>query len=181
MRLFFAMQLPADVREKLRPTVDAARRAAGDAVGFGKIEQLHFTLAFLGETQRVDDACAAAAEVRSPPFEVAIAGAGAFPSPARPRVLWLGVSDGAQQMIEVADALCAALRKRGFAQEERPFRPHLTLGRVRPRGDKAARRGLEAIPAGELARFAVGELALMQSILGSGGAKHSLVRAFVLC
>src|SRR5256885_5342313 len=107
MRLFFAMQLPDDVREKLRPALDAARRAAGDAVGLGRIGQLHFTLAFLGETDRVDDACAAAAEVRAPAFEVAIGGAGAFPSASRPRVLWLGVSQGAEQMIAVAEQLCA--------------------------------------------------------------------------
>src|ERR1700757_2147013 len=102
MRLFFAIQLPPDVREKLQALA-------------GKSGQLHFTLAFLGETPRVDDACAAASEVRGAPFEVAIAGAGAFPSPSRPRVLWLGVSDGAQQMISIADSLCAALRERGFA------------------------------------------------------------------
>ena len=165
MRLFFAMQLPPDVFEKLRPVA-------------GKAD--HFTLAFLGETERVDDACAAASEVRGAPFEVAIAGAGAFPSPSRPRVLWLGVTGGAQPMIAVANALCAALRARGFALEDRPFRPHLTIGRVRPGGEKQARRTLESVPPGELARFVVSEFCLVQSVLGAGGAKHTVLRRFPL-
>ncbi|HUJ27024.1 MAG TPA: RNA 2',3'-cyclic phosphodiesterase [Myxococcales bacterium] len=173
MRLFFAIRLPDEAREKLR--------AVAAAMGCAKIEQLHFTLAFLGETPRADDACAAAGEVRGAPFDVGIAGAGAFPSPARPRVLWLGVGDGAQPMVAVADALCAALRARGFPLEERPFHPHLTVTRVKPGGDRSAQRLLTRVPAGELARFRVAEFCLMQSVLGAGGAKHSLVRAFPLC
>jgi 2'-5' RNA ligase len=111
---------------------------------------------------------------------VVIGGRGAFPSMGRPRVLWLGVTEGAQPLTAVAERLCASLRERGFKLEDRPFKAHLTLGRVKPRGDREARRALETIPPGELARFAVGEVVLMQSTLGPGGAKHSVLRAFRL-
>lgn len=173
MRLFFAIRLPEEAREALRP--------AAAALGRSRVEQLHFTLAFLGETERADDACAAAGEVHAAPFEVSIAGAGAFPSPSRPRVLWLGVADGAQEMIALAGALGAALRARRFALEERPFRPHLTIERVKPGRDRSVRRAIESVPPGELARFHASEFCLMQSALGAGGARHSLVRAFPLC
>ena len=173
MRLFFAIQLTEQVREKLRPALDAARRAAGEGVGFTRLEQLHFTLAFLGDTEKLDDAIAAAQGVREVPrFEVAIGGRGAFPGLGRPRVLWLGVTEGGQQMIAVAEKLCTGLRERGFKLDGRPFKPHLTLGRVKPRGDRDARRALEAVPLGELVRFPVTEAVLMQSVLGPGGAKH---------
>jgi len=181
MRLFFALPLPAPAKEALRPVFEAARRAGGEAVGFANFEQLHFTLAFLGETERLHDACAAAAGLGElPPFELAIAGAGAFPSPSRPRVLWLGVTAGALELVAVADRLRAGLRERAFALEARPFRPHLTLGRVRQRGEKGARRALSAVPAGELVSFRVSEIHLMHSLLGAGGARHSALRSFPL-
>ena len=181
MRLFFAVQLPAEVRERLGTALAAARRAGGDGVGFTRVEQLHFTLAFLGETERVEDACAAASGISElPEFELAIAGAGAFPSPSRPRVLWLGVSAGGPELVAVADRVCSGLRERGFDLESRPFLPHLTVGRIRQRGERDARRALSAIPTGEVARAPVREICLMQSVLGAGGAKHSVVRAFPL-
>ena len=179
MRLFFALNLPDDVRSALQPAVEAARRSGGDGVGFTRVEQLHFTLAFLGETGRFDDACAAVPAL-PPAFELSIAGRGAFPGLGRPRVLWLGVGEGAQLLCDVADRLCASLRERGFRLDDRPFKPHLTLGRVKPRGDKLARRALEAVPAGELARFTAREIALVQSVLGPGGAKHTVLRTFPL-
>src|SRR3954463_5243328 len=173
MRLFFAIQLPDETREKIRPALDAARAVAGESVGFTRIEQVHFTLAFLGETSKLDDAVAAAQAVQSlAPFEVGIGGRGAFPGLGRPRVLWLGVTEGSQQLTAVAETLAAGLRERGFKLEDRPFRAPLTLARAKPRGDRDARRALESIPPGELARFQATQLVLMQSTLGPSGAKH---------
>lgn len=181
MRLFFALALPDDVRSALAPLVEAARQKAGDAVGFTRVEQLHFTLAFLGETPKLDDALAAGASSQAlPPFEVELSGRGAFPGMSRPRVLWLGVGQGARELTAVAERLCGALRERGFTLEDRPFRPHLTLGRVRPHGASQARRALEAIPPGPVARFTAREIALVQSVLGPNGAKHTALRPFGL-
>lgn len=183
VRLFFAVRLPSGVQEALRSALEAGRDAAAGGVGFTRVEQLHFTLAFLGEQPEsaLARACEAAQGARDlPPFELAIAGRGAFPGMSRPRVLWLGVGEGGAALSAVAAKLAAGLRERGFALEERAFRPHLTLGRVKPKGDRDARRALEAIPAGELARFFVREIALMQSVLGPAGARHTELRAFPL-
>jgi 2'-5' RNA ligase len=183
MRLFFAVQLPDAAREAMRPALEAARRVGEAGVGFARLEQLHFTLAFLGEQpEALLERAAAAAEavLGLPQFELSISGRGAFPGMSRPRVLWLGVGDGAAQLSEVANKLSVSLREQGFALEDRDFRPHLTLGRTRPRGDRDARRALEAVPTGELARFAVREISLVQSVLGAGGAKHTALRTFEL-
>jgi 2'-5' RNA ligase len=163
MRLFFALQLPDEVRKRIATFAPKAD---------------HFTLAFLGETDKLDDAIAAGQAVRASPFELAISGSGAFPNMRRPHVIWLGVSEGKDPLCAVANQLCAALRERGFGLEGRPFRPHLTVGRVKPGGEKEARRTLERIPAGELARFTAREFMLMQSELGPKGAKHTALRAF---
>jgi 2'-5' RNA ligase len=92
MRLFFAVPLPREAVDDLRAPLEKARVAAGPGFSFGNLDQLHFTLAFLGEQpETAAQAAAAAGEAaRSPDFPIHIAGAGAFPSLARPRVAWLG-------------------------------------------------------------------------------------------
>src|SRR2546427_3210468 len=104
MRLFFALPLPGEAKDRLRAPLEAAKKAGGDGVSFTRIEQLHFTLAFLGEQPGPDEALAAGEALREgAPFEVALSGTGAFPNTARPRVLWLGVKDGAAPLIEAAE------------------------------------------------------------------------------
>jgi len=179
MRLFFALPLPAEAKERLRPVLEAARQAGGEGVSFTRLEQLHFTLAFLGEQPAAGEAAEAGEILRETrTFELAISGAGAFPNTARPRVLWLGVNAGAAELVAAAEGLRGALRKRGFELEDRPFRPHLTFGRVRPRGERLAKRALAAIAPGEFARWPAGEALLMRSVLGRGGATHTVERAF---
>src|SRR5437764_10558000 len=139
MRLFFALPLPSEMKEKLRPTLDEARKESAGGVGFTKLEQLHFTLAFLGEQPRPDEALVAGESLREvAAFDLVLSGVGAFPSTMRPRVLWIGVTGGASQLIAAAERLRGALEQHGFKLEERNFRPHLTLGRVRPRGERGA-------------------------------------------
>ncbi len=179
MRLFFALPLPPDAKERLRPILEAARKAGGDGVTFTKLEQLHFTLAFLGEQPEAKEAASAGEVLReSRAFELAISGVGAFPNTLRPRVLWLGVSAGALELMETAERLRAELRRREFQIEERKFQPHLTIGRVRPRGEKLAKQALAAVAPGEFARWGAGEVNLVRSVLGRGGAMHTVERIF---
>ena len=181
MRLFFALPVPGEAKEALRGPLDAAKKASADGVGFTRVEQLHFTLAFLGEQRDADEALAAGETLRqSPQFEVALAGVGAFPNTARPRVLWLGVSSGAAELISLAERLQVELRSRGFSLDDRHFRPHLTVGRVRPRGERGAKHALAALPPAEFARWTAHEACLMQSVLGRGGATHTILRSFPL-
>src|SRR5437868_2774277 len=106
MRLFFALPLPGEAKDRLRAPLEAAKKAGGDGVSFTRIEQLHFTLAFLGEQPGPDEALAAGEALREgAPFEVALSGAGAFPNTARPRVLWLGVTDGALPLLQATERL----------------------------------------------------------------------------
>jgi 2'-5' RNA ligase len=161
------------------------KRAAGtDApLSWSKDEHLHFTIAFLGEQPeealaRACEAAAPCAELRR--FELYLRGAGAFPNPRRPRIIWLGVGEGAQQLEQLAGRLCTGLRERGFVLEERPFRGHLTAARVKPGGERGASRALQAAPRETIAKFAVDRLCLMQSRLSPRGAQHSVVHEIKL-
>jgi RNA 2',3'-cyclic 3'-phosphodiesterase len=180
VRLFFSVPLPDAARKAAAAALREMKRAAGEEapLSWTKDEQLHFTIAFLGEQPEeslalVRDAAAPCAELAA--FKLNLRGAGAFPNPRRPRILWLGVGDGAQQLEQLAGRLCTGLRDGGFVLEERPFRGHLTAARVKPGGERAASRALQAAPRGSIATFAVDRLCLMQSQLSPHGAKHSVV------
>jgi 2'-5' RNA ligase len=177
MRLFFSVPVPAEARRALRAPIEAARAAAGKAASFGNLDQLHFTLAFLGEQPEsaVAPACAAAAAVRADAFALRLRGAGAFPNLNRPRVLWIG-ADGAQPLCEMAAALRRELLQRGISLDEKPFRPHLTIARMR--GGRLTSGALAPLQELDL-EMPVRELVLVHSVLGRG-ARHQALRAFPL-
>jgi 2'-5' RNA ligase len=140
LRTFVAVEMSSEVRARARQLVGLLQ-AAGAKVTWVKPEAMHLTLKFLGEVDLIDipAVCDAVngAVVDLPPFEIVVSGAGAFPASGRPRTIWLGVSQGSDELIELHDRVERALAKLGFRQENRRFRPHLTLGRVR--GDRDLR------------------------------------------
>jgi len=179
VRLFFSVPLSDEARSASSGALRAMKRAAGDApLSWTKDDQLHFTLAFLGEQPedalpRLREAAAPCAAL--PAFDLTLSGAGSFPDARRPRVLWVGAEQGARELEDLAACLAAGLRSAGFVLEKRPFRAHLTVARVRPGGERAASRALDAVPKGEIARMRVDRLSLMQSQLSPRGAKHGVV------
>lgn len=141
----------------------------------------HLTLHFFEELPAdripsVVESMIAAAE-GSVPFEMEVRGVGAFPSPARPRVVWAGVGEGSASLSALAGRLRDALTARGFPTESRPFVPHRTLYRVRsPRSAAWAHQFLgEPKNANRVwGRTTVRELVLKESELLPTGARHTV-------
>ena len=134
MRMFVAVFPPAEVQLAAGRAIAALRRP-GDGVSWVKPDNLHYTLRFIGEVgddgaRRIAEATRAAA-ARCAPFDATLGSAGAFPNARRARVLWLGLTAGAAELVALAAALESALEPRGFERERRAFSPHLTIGRVR--------------------------------------------------
>jgi 2'-5' RNA ligase len=140
-------------------------------------ENLHLTVRFLGATapDRVPDVVAAteSAARMTAPFTVRLAGAGAFPAPDRPRVVWLGIVEGTPRLAALAGALSGELADRGWDRDERPFRAHLTLGRAD--GVPGAGRAVAALAdaAASLdAAWTVDRLVVYQSDLERGPVRY---------
>ncbi len=146
----------------------------------------HLTLKFLGEADPVQVATisSAVADAVRPasPYELVLEGVGAFPSRARPRVVWVGVARGREATIELARKVSDALAPLGFPVEREQFVPHVTLFRVRTPDQH--RRAL-ALLAGEEApppprTFVVEEVVLKESTLTARGAVHQTQGRFPL-
>lgn len=181
LRLFFGVELPFEVRAaaavhaaRLRREFPAARAS------WPRAESFHLTVKFLGEVEAIRlDALHSAATVAAAaldPFTLTIEGAGTFPPRGAARVLWLGVRDDANQLARLQFRLDKECVYVGFPREEKPFKPHLTLARLRADQSGAVVRGLSEAHRragfGPLT-FEVSNLALLRSELGPGGARYT--------
>ncbi len=170
MRAFFAVDLDEGARRAAAAVARELRPAAGD-VRWVRPEAYHVTLRFLGEVEpeRAEALAAEAGAAVAPvaAFRLHLGAARAFPSPRRPRVVALELSPE-PPLAALAGRLEAVAVGAGLAAEERPFRSHLTLGRVR-RGGRLRLSG--APEAG--ADFDVDEVVLFESELRPGGSRYT--------
>jgi 2'-5' RNA ligase len=135
LRTFIALDLGQANRDRLVALQEDLGRNGAQVRWVGP-DNLHITLLFLGEVDQreVVDICRAVQDVADArqAFTLSIEGAGAFPNPRRPRILWVGVGRGVQEVCGVHDALETPLLKLGcYRREERKYTPHVTLGRIR--------------------------------------------------
>ena len=176
MRLFLAIPLPLDLAarafEILPITLPALRRV--------KAENLHITLAFLGHTpdENLDDVTDAAREAAASvsPFQLSFDHAGRFPERGRPRVVWLGISEGEPSVVKLGEGVYAGLRSRGLRFDDRPLAPHLTLARVADDASAAEAKtvgaAIDTMPVPSL-HFDVTEIAVVQSLLSPKGPRYT--------
>ena len=114
------------------------------------------------------------------PFDLRLAGLGAFPSPRKARVVWVGVEDGREQLIKLASAVELKLAELNFEPEERDFKAHITIGRVKEsRFLGRLADGIGEIDASDLGTQRVTSVTVMQSELQREGSVYSPLK--VLC
>jgi RNA 2',3'-cyclic 3'-phosphodiesterase len=182
MRLFVAVDLPEEAKRAIaaeQKLIAAPLVGSGDSLKLVAPEQMHLTLLFLGEVQEarvpaVIEAMNTAVDL--PAFDMAFGGAGVFPARGAPRVLWMGVTAGAAPLTTLQREIAERIRGLGIAFDDRPFHPHLTLGRWREsRGGRGgagrfatARRG-----SGAIAGVHVTRATLYQSRLSSFGPAYT--------
>jgi 2'-5' RNA ligase len=135
VRTFLGLDPGKPIRDRLVSLQENLARA-GVEVKWVEPDNLHVTLLFLGEVgmEDVPKVCAAVAEGASQEeaFAMTVEGTGCFPNPRRPRVLWVGVGQGMQEVCNLHDRLEGPLLDLGcYRREERSYTPHITLGRVK--------------------------------------------------
>jgi 2'-5' RNA ligase len=152
LRTFIAVELDRKIREELGQIQDLLRdRVAPGSIRWVRPEGVHLTLKFLGDTRldKVEAVKAALAEAvaEARPFVVTVRGLGCFPNARRPRVVWVGLEEPTGALIRLRDAVEAQVAPLGFPTENRPFSPHLTLGRVQRRASNSEVREIGEVVA----------------------------------
>lgn len=180
VRSFVALPVDADVRAALAEAGrQLARKPWGDRVRWVPADRMHLTLQFLGDLalDRVDPVAEALAQgsAGSGPIELSLDRVTAFPSPARARVI-VAMLEADEGLADLVARVASALAAVGLPPEERPFRPHVTLGRVRRPPLRGARVEATLPPL----RFEVRELILFQSELTPRGARYGALRRVAL-
>jgi len=181
LRLFIAVAAPEPVRGVAEAVVGRLR-GSGD-VRWVKPENLHLTLKFLGSTpaEKLPQLRQILAETANnySQFVLQSKGVGAFPNVRKPQTLWLGVEAGGDRLAALADGVDQATHTLGFPRETRPFRGHLTLGRVKStRGLADLCRRLREEQAGEPASWPVDGFTLVRSDLRPEGPVYTVVQEF---
>jgi len=186
IRSFVAVLLDPSLKEEIARTQEQLK-AVGANVRWVAPETFHFTLKFLGgvEEEKIEEIAQTVGAVAAQfqPFSLSLAGLGVYPSLSAPRVIWVGTSQGAQELTELGERTEAALEPMGFEREKRPFSAHLTLGRVRsPKRRAELSQAIQAVSGGSLpgqagepsfGEMKVDRVWLMKSDLTLKGAIHT--------
>jgi len=177
LRLFIALELSEEQKNEVTGLQKKLKQYL-DGIRWVKPAGMHLTLKFLGETEpaQVEQVKFAMDEAVSDlgSFDLAYGQGGVFPSPAKARVIWLGLKDGEAQVRKLAENMEQALYSRGFARDKKAFTPHLTIGRVRGRIPKnKIERFIEQEKVFETAKVRVDGVVLFESRLTPEGAIHT--------
>lgn len=184
IRTFIAVEMPGEVQAKLVEIQKELARFV-ERVSWVKQGNIHLTLKFLGDVRAgkievIKSSLERVAESHSP-FEMNFGGVGAFPNFTRPRVIWIGIKDGAKESIKLAESVEVASKSLGFPRERKKFQPHLTLARIRSRinlesvGRRCSKYDSLDIQPIKIARFT-----LMHSQLHPSGSIYNPLAEFAL-
>jgi 2'-5' RNA ligase len=173
MRLFIALPLPPEIETELGRYIAELKKCNGN-IKWVKPENIHLTLKFLGETDEsnlpaLSDIISETANEHKI-IKTALETIAAFPNLRRPRVIFTTLDSGSEPMTLLAEQIDQAVSKLGFKRESRPFKPHLTLGRVK--NSLGLEKTIDAIPKIRVNKsgFACDQIVLYQSTLTPQGA-----------
>lgn len=177
MRAFIGIALPPEIRASLHG-LQQDLAASGADVKWVEPANLHVTLKFLDE---ITPEQAEAVKMmlgrlagKAAAFSLGLSCVGAFPSLAVPRVIWVGLEEGKELLARLAASIEEEARARSLRKEERPFSPHMTIGRVRSsRGHQALTQALREAIWTPPPAWTVGALTLYQSVLSPAGPRYT--------
>lgn len=180
MRIFVAIDLPAEIRRNIARLTDLLKPTASQ-IRWTHPEGLHVTLKFIGElpAEKLPEATTRLGTIRVPgPLALQVRGVGYFPNARAPRVIWLGLDCG-PDLPALAALVEEALLPLGISKGNRPFAAHLTLGRLKVPGSVSGLQELlrKREPL-EFGAFVAEEFYLYESQLSPGGSVYRKIARF---
>jgi 2'-5' RNA ligase len=188
LRSFIAIELPAEIQAAIASSTAGLQKALPKPlVRWVASKNLHLTLKFLGDVsptnlERLAEALKVES-VRQEKFSLSVGGLGAFPTPRRPRVIWIGLEAPAM-LTAVQRAVESVSSRMGYPTEDRPFSPHLTIGRVGQDVSAADLKrvcaAIEGTTVGPLGTVSVDAIHIFKSDLQPGGSVYTHLYAMPL-
>ena len=135
-----------------------------------EIENIHFTLRFLGDTSvsRIDEIESSLSQISFEPFNIEIFGVGAFPNNRKPRVIWIGVTQNADSIVKLKKEIDSQLRTFGYPPEK--FTPHATIARIRYIKDaERFTRNLDELGDTQIGTMTISKFSMKKSTLTPSG------------
>jgi 2'-5' RNA ligase len=184
IRSFLAIELPEPILRKIGEVQGDLRSTQGE-VRWANPEKIHLTLKFFGniEESRIDPIFKSIEEpIRNTlPFSLKVRGVGAFPHLKNPRVIWVGLVDERDVLTSLQKGIETHLERIGFRPENRPFHPHLTLGRMKSsRGKEGLVGRMERYKEEEFGNFRVEAVVLFKSDLRPSGPIYTSLKEMKL-
>lgn len=184
LRTFIAVDLPNDIHNALQELQNNLKDSMPD-VRWTKYGNIHLTLKFLGDVElsrieKISKSIQYIADGYSQ-FNIGLAKVGAFPSSRKPSIIWVGIEEGSEKVAEIAGRIESSMEKLGFPMEKRPFKPHLTIGRVRELNHPAIMaKSLENNEIGKIGEFRVEKISLIKSQLDPSGSIYTTLSEALL-
>ena len=183
VRVFVAVGISAEAREQLIDAVERIRRDIPQGIQWANPDGMHLTLKFLGNIPSASVGplleCLEPVTAEFDAFPLQLDGLGMFPNRRKPRVLWAGVAGGLAALAHLQQTAESAITALGYPREQRPFRPHVTLGRPRRNVPDAqlARIGaaVSALAPPPPVGWQVESVEVMQSELHPTGARYTIL------
>lgn len=181
IRTFIAAKLDETLIQEISHLQSTLREAPGGrAVTWVRPESIHLTFKFLGDIEevRLPDIYEAVQQAcsRQQTFTILVSGLGCFPHINRPRVIWVGLQDDQHRAQRLQQDIEDELARRNYPREDRPFQPHLTLGRVRSSAQssevEAIGKTIATHPIGQLGILQVAQVHVIASSLTPSGAVY---------
>ncbi len=182
IRTFLAIDLPAEIKNEL-DKIQKRLKPKVEGVRWTRPEGIHLTLKFFGYVVGDDHSSISAAVKTSikgvKPFTLDLGTIGAFPGPTRPRVIWIGIGGQIKELIDLQKNLDRNFEQIGFPPEDRAFKPHLTLGRLKIPGSAVGfPKVLEEGKNYQAGSFRCQGLSLFRSDLRPAGAIYTRLEEF---
>lgn len=180
-RLFVAIELDKGAVKGLERFCDRLQteyELDDRAIKWVKASSMHLTLKFLGDVddREIPSVCNTLNQVVSQfdPFEFEIANCGCFPPKGAARIVWVGINKGQEDLKALAEAIDMACNEIGFTLENKPYRAHLTLARIKQaKLGFEAREAIEKVEPFSLANQSVGQVVLIDSTRSRNGPEYT--------
>jgi 2'-5' RNA ligase len=184
MRIFIAVDLPEEIKEKIAEIQAELKKSSAD-VGWMVPSKFHFTLKFIGqmEEKKIEAMTVALKESlkEEEKFSLVFGETGVFPNYERMRVIWIGAGAGEEKLRHLAEKVENAAISAGAQKESRPFSAHLTLGRLRsPKNSGELKKKIQEIKKMDSLSFLVDRVKIFESILKPAGAEYVVLREIIL-